>query len=224
MKEERAFERRMRRIEELVGELNAAPEGGLRVAALELVQLLMDLHGEGLERMMEVIAGRGEAGWAIIDELTQDGVASSLLLLYGLHPLDVETRVRGALEKVRPYLRSHGGNVELIGIEGDVVRLRLEGSCEGCPSSAMTLKLSIEEAICEAAPEVAGIISEGTASAATTGANGASSGLVQLTGRGFDPSQCMKPEALIEDRDEAMMKGETNGETTAGARQARARA
>ena len=62
--------------------------------------------------------------------------------------------MRGALDEVRPYLASHGGDVELLGVEDGVVRLRLEGSCNGCPSSAMTLKLAIEEAIARAAPDV----------------------------------------------------------------------
>ena len=70
-----------------------------------------------------------------------------LLLLHGLHPLDLEARVRQALDKVRPYLRSHGGNVELLGVDEGVVRLRLEGSCHGCPSSAATMRQTIEEAI-----------------------------------------------------------------------------
>jgi len=65
--------------------------------------------------------------------------------------------VRQALEEVRPYLRSHGGNVELLGVEGEVVRLRLVGSCDSCPSSAVTMKQTIEEAIFGTAPEVAAI-------------------------------------------------------------------
>jgi Fe-S cluster biogenesis protein NfuA/nitrite reductase/ring-hydroxylating ferredoxin subunit len=84
------------------------------------------------------------------------------LLLHDLHPVDLPTRVLGALENTRPYLKSHGGNVELVGIdEPGVVRLRLQGSCHGCPSSAMTLKLAIEQAIQEAAPDVTAIVVEG---------------------------------------------------------------
>ena len=87
--------------------------------------------------------------------------AMGLLLLYGLHPVPLETRVMGALDKVRPYLDSHGGNVELLGVADGVVRLRLQGSCKTCPSSAMTLKLAIEEAVYAAAPDVAAIEAEG---------------------------------------------------------------
>ncbi len=77
--------------------------------------------------------------------------------------MDVETRVLGALDEVRPYLESHGGNVQFLGIEGDVARVRLEGSCDGCPSSTMTLKLAIEEAVQKAAPELEGVEAEGVA-------------------------------------------------------------
>jgi Fe-S cluster biogenesis protein NfuA/nitrite reductase/ring-hydroxylating ferredoxin subunit len=83
-----------------------------------------------------------------------DELVAHLLLLHGLHPVPLEDRVQGALDEVRPYLESHGGGVELLGIEADVVQLRLEGSCSGCPSSTMTLKLAIENAIQKAAPEV----------------------------------------------------------------------
>ncbi|MEJ7843606.1 MAG: NifU family protein, partial [Rubrobacter sp.] len=92
-----------------------------------------------------------------------DELVSHLLLLHGLHPLDVETRVVQALEEVRPYLQSHGGNVEFLGVENGVARLRMQGSCDGCPSSAMTLKLAIEEAVLKAAPDLDGIEAEGVA-------------------------------------------------------------
>src|SRR6185295_570875 len=124
----------------------------------------------------------------IVDQLAQDELIASVLLLYDLHPVDLETRVRGALEKSRPYLKTHGGNVELVGIdEGGVVRLRMQGSCHGCPSSAVTLKLAIEQAIHEAAPDVSAILVEGQAvpgrpdtpeliTLGSTATNGSSSG------------------------------------------------
>src|SRR5262249_42532332 len=77
------------------------------------------------------------------------------------HPLDVGTRVRQALERVRPQLGAHGGDVSLLGVWDGVVRLRLEGSCHGCPSSTVTMKLAIEQAVTEAAPEVTAIEVEG---------------------------------------------------------------
>lgn len=159
--EEKDFQKRIQRVEQLVQEIEASADSETRARALELVQSLMDFHGAALERMMELVAETGEAGYAIFDGFAADEMSSSMLLLYGLHPLSIETRVMRALDKVRPYLSSHGGNVELLGVNDGVVHLRFEGSCKGCPSSAMTLKLAVEEAIYESAPDVISIEADG---------------------------------------------------------------
>jgi Fe-S cluster biogenesis protein NfuA/nitrite reductase/ring-hydroxylating ferredoxin subunit len=86
--------------------------------------------------------------------LPEDTVVSHLLLLHGLHPLPIEARVHQALEKVRPYMESHGGNVELVSVDDGVVRVRLQGTCGTCPASSITLKLAVEDAIHESAPDV----------------------------------------------------------------------
>jgi Fe-S cluster biogenesis protein NfuA len=111
----------------------------------ELVQAVVELYGEGLRRI--VAAGMPA-------ELAGDEVIGHLLLLHGLHPVPVEERVGEALDEVMPYLQSHGGGVELLGVEDGVVRLALEGTCNGCPSSSVTLKLAIEEAVYKHAPDV----------------------------------------------------------------------
>lgn len=157
------FVSRMQQVEGLIRKIDNLPDAAARASAMELVQSLMDFHGAGLDRLMEIVAEAGEAGYSIFDSFASDDLVGSLLLLYGLHPVPLETRVMQALDKVRPYLDSHGGNVELIGITDEVVRLRLEGSCKSCPSSSMTLKLAIEEAIYAAAPDVAAIEAEGVA-------------------------------------------------------------
>jgi Fe-S cluster biogenesis protein NfuA len=105
------------------------------------------------------------SGPSAVSEFAADGLVASLLLLHGLHPVDFGTRVRSALDSVRPLLRSHGGGVELLGVADGVVRLRLEGSCHGCPSSAQTLRDAIETALYEAAPDLAGLEVEGAAPA-----------------------------------------------------------
>jgi Fe-S cluster biogenesis protein NfuA/nitrite reductase/ring-hydroxylating ferredoxin subunit len=158
------------RIEGLIRKIENLPDAEARASSVELVQSLMDFHGAGLDRLMELIAEAGEAGYSIFDKFAADDLVGSLLLLYNLHPVPLEERVMQALAKVRPYLDSHGGNVELIGITDEVVRLRLQGSCKSCPSSSMTLKLAIEEAIYAAAPDVVAIEAEGiTAQPAPTG-------------------------------------------------------
>jgi Fe-S cluster biogenesis protein NfuA len=145
------------RIEALLG---AAAAGGAvaRERAEELVRLVADLYGAGLERMLDLLHDRGQLDADTLDALAADDLVASLLLVHGLHPYDVRQRVEQALADVRPYLGSHEGDVELLEITADgVVRLQLLGNCDGCPSSSVTLKLAVEAAIEAAAPEVTGI-------------------------------------------------------------------
>lgn len=165
------------RVETLLEEVDALADPAGRAKATEVAQALLALYGEGLERIVAVLA-RGDEDGRLAAELSDDELVSHLLLLHDLHPVPVEARVHGALEGVRPYLESHGGNVELVGIASGVVRLRLEGSCSGCPSSTMTLKLAIEEAIRKAAPEIEEIEAEGVAEYEHVPAAGP--GLIQL--------------------------------------------
>jgi Fe-S cluster biogenesis protein NfuA/nitrite reductase/ring-hydroxylating ferredoxin subunit len=149
------------RVEGLLEEVEALGDPAAREMATEVAAALLDLYGAGLERIVERVAERDDG--TLATSLADDELVSHLLLLHGLHPVPVETRVRDALEEVRPYLESHGGNVELLSVADGKAHLRLEGSCSGCPSSAMTLKLAIEEAIGKAAPEVERIEAEGVA-------------------------------------------------------------
>jgi Fe-S cluster biogenesis protein NfuA/nitrite reductase/ring-hydroxylating ferredoxin subunit len=149
------------RTEQLLEELERLPDGPARDTATETIAALLDLYGEGLGRIVETVAERDSGELA--DALTSDELVAHLLLLHGLHPVPLAQRLAGALDEVRPYLESHGGNVELLAVEDGVVRLRLEGSCSGCPSSTVTLKLAIENAIRGAAPEIGEIVAEGVA-------------------------------------------------------------
>jgi Fe-S cluster biogenesis protein NfuA/nitrite reductase/ring-hydroxylating ferredoxin subunit len=158
--DDQGLQERVARMETLLGEIESLTDPNARSKAAEMAQVLLELYGEGLARMMEVIA-QGEKSERAFEAFAEDELVSHLLLLHGLHPLDMETRVVRALEEVRPYLQSHGGNVELLGIEEGVARVRMEGSCDGCPSSAVTLKLAIEEAVLKAAPDLEGIEAEG---------------------------------------------------------------
>ena len=160
--DDREVRERVSRIEALLAELESL-EDPAQTTALAAVEALVDLYGEGLTRIVEHVAksDRGELAAAFSD----DELVSHLLLLHDLHPSGVEERVRQALEEVRPYLHSHGGDVELVGVENNVAYLRLEGSCSGCPSSAMTLRLAVEDAIRKAAPELEQIEAEGVSEA-----------------------------------------------------------
>ncbi len=157
----REHQRRAERIETLIQEVSAFPDPRARATTEELLQALLDMYGEGLARILELTAQTEAPGHALIETFTKDDLLASLFLLHGLHPVDIETRIAGALVEVRPYLKSHGGNVELVKVENSVAYLRLEGSCHGCPSSTITLKLAIEEAIYKAAPDLDGLQVEG---------------------------------------------------------------
>ncbi|MDQ1651916.1 MAG: hypothetical protein QOI35_1116 [Cryptosporangiaceae bacterium] len=140
--------------------LAASAAGGAvaRERAEELVRIVADLYGAGLERLLELAHQRGALTGEVLDALAADDLVASLLLVHGLHPYGVETRIEKALDGVRPYLGSHGGDVEFLGVTAEgVARLRLLGSCDGCPSSSVTLKLAVEGAIEAAAPEVVAI-------------------------------------------------------------------
>src|SRR5438876_2752943 len=148
------------RIEELLASLRSRG-GAAADTAEELVRLLVGMYGDGLAAIMAALAEEGEPGWAVTDRLTADPLVEGLLLLHGLHPLDVDTRVQRALDQVRPYLGSHAGGVQYLGVTEGVARLRLEGSCHGCPSSTVTVRLAIEGAVQDAAPEVTEVVVEG---------------------------------------------------------------
>lgn len=126
-----------------------------RERAEELVRLTADLYGAGIERILDIVHEAGHLDDEVAAALAGDDLVASLLLVHNLHPYDVGLRVEQALASVRPYLGSHGGGVELLAVtETGTVRLRLLGSCDGCPSSSVTLKLAVEGAIESAAPEV----------------------------------------------------------------------
>jgi Fe-S cluster biogenesis protein NfuA/nitrite reductase/ring-hydroxylating ferredoxin subunit len=148
------------RIEELLTALRSRG-GAAADTAEELVRLLVGMYGDGLAAIMAALAEEGEPGRAIIDRLTADPLVEGLLLLHGLHPLDVDARIQRALDQVRPYLGSHAGGVQYLGVTDGVARLRLEGSCHGCPSSTVTVQLAIEGAVQDAAPEVTEVVVEG---------------------------------------------------------------
>jgi Fe-S cluster biogenesis protein NfuA len=149
------------RVEELLAALRTSAGGKVAATAEELVGLLVGLYGDGLAQIVKMLREQGDAGAATLARLAEDPLVESLLLLHGLHPLDVDQRVQRALDQVRPYLGSHAGGVEYLGVTDGVARLRLEGSCHGCPSSTVTVQLAIQGAVEAAAPEVTQVVVEG---------------------------------------------------------------
>ncbi|HKE76207.1 MAG TPA: NifU family protein [Acidimicrobiales bacterium] len=144
------------RIERLLDDLQSADP---RVSALaeELVRAVTDLYGGGLARVVEIVGEHaGDRAPDVLDGLADDELVASLLLVHGLHPESLTARVEAALAGVRPLLAQHDGDVELLDLDAGAgaVLLRLLGSCDGCPSSAVTLQHAVERAIVEAAPEI----------------------------------------------------------------------
>lgn len=159
MAEKREFTRRADRIEELVSRVENTGDPATRAVAQELLQAVIELHGVALDRILDAVASLPQ-GEAAIERMAEDDLVSNVLSLHGIHPVPLEVRIAAALDKSRPYLKSHGGDVELVSIEDGTVHLRLHGTCGTCSSSAETLKSTVESAIYDAAPEVVTVISE----------------------------------------------------------------
>jgi Fe-S cluster biogenesis protein NfuA/nitrite reductase/ring-hydroxylating ferredoxin subunit len=158
------------RVESLTAQLDELPDAHAREVAQDLVAAVIAMYGDGLRRITETIMAAREAGATIMDELTQDGAVASLLLIHDLYPASLEERVIEALDTVRPYMESHGGNVELIGIDDGVARLKLQGSCHGCAASRATLELAIKQALEEHCPDLEGLEVEGVVEEPVRGA------------------------------------------------------
>jgi Fe-S cluster biogenesis protein NfuA len=141
------------RIEQLLDELQSTADVRSRQRVEELLRLITDLYGAGLSRILDIV---GERCPDAVTALVSDDLVGSLLLVHELHPDSLVVRVEGALARVRPLLARHEGDVELLDIDpaAAAVRIRLLGSCDGCPSSAVTLTSAVERAIREAAPEI----------------------------------------------------------------------
>jgi Fe-S cluster biogenesis protein NfuA/nitrite reductase/ring-hydroxylating ferredoxin subunit len=142
------------RIQKLLERIEALPYPGAKELIQECMEAVLAFYGQGLSRILQVVNKAGPEGGKVYRELIHDDVIKGLLLIHDLHPLDLEARLRDALDKVRPYLKSHGGNVELISLENEVAKLRLQGTCKSCASSSVTLELAIRHAIEQACPDL----------------------------------------------------------------------
>ncbi len=159
MDSEKEFQEKMRKLGTLVGELDQMPGGGSKVATRELVQLLMEVHRTGLERIMELVfdGGKEQAGTAAINKLGQDPIVRNLLLLYSLHPDDLETRVRQALEAVRGRLRKVDREVKLVSIQDGAVQLQVQTTRHAHASKIKDLRSIVEGSVYDLAPDVASL-------------------------------------------------------------------
>jgi Fe-S cluster biogenesis protein NfuA/nitrite reductase/ring-hydroxylating ferredoxin subunit len=144
------------RVQELTGRLEHLEDADCRELAEQLTGAVVQMYGAGLERIVELIEDEETRARLAADELV-----AGLLMIHDLYPVPLEERVVQALDTVRPYMESHGGNVELLGIEDGIVKLRLEGSCKSCRASSSTLELAVQQALQQFAPDLLGMDVEG---------------------------------------------------------------
>jgi Fe-S cluster biogenesis protein NfuA/nitrite reductase/ring-hydroxylating ferredoxin subunit len=156
-----APEQLVERVQDLQTRLESSGNSSTRALAEELVAAIVQLYGAGLERIVGALMEAGTDGERIAASLAEDELVATLLLIHDLHPVPLEQRVQYALDSVRPYMESHGGNVELLSLERGVARIHLRGSCSDCSASSVTLELAIKQALEEMAPDLAGLEVEG---------------------------------------------------------------
>jgi hypothetical protein len=157
------FQALTQKVDELVQRVTALPETEARTAALELLQSVMDLHGAGMSRIVELLSETGDAGRSSLDKIGADPMVGGLLVLYGIHPVPTEDRVRRAIEGLAPELKKQGVIATFLGFADDLVRLKVDTKAQ--LSSPEKLRTTIEQAILSAAPEISDIVIEGLAPA-----------------------------------------------------------
>src|SRR5580700_2367257 len=156
-------EQLVERVQDLQAQLESTGDLAPRELTEELVSAVVQMYGAGLERIVDSLLAAGSEGERIASSLADDPLVATLLLIHDLHPVPLERRVQQALDSVRPYMESHGGNVELLSLQDGVARLHLRGSCSDCSASSVTLELAIKQALEEAAPDLVGLEVEGVA-------------------------------------------------------------
>jgi Fe-S cluster biogenesis protein NfuA len=152
------FQAHTERIERSLQEVNDLTDDHARNSALDLMQAVMDLHGAAMSRTIELLSC--ESGRGALAKLSDDPLLCGLLVLYGVHPLCLQDRVRAAIEKLRPQLQKLGTSLELVSADENAVRIKLQNSKPDAHASE-SLQSTIARAIREAAPEVVDIAIEG---------------------------------------------------------------
>ncbi len=143
-------------LEALMLEIESTPDNRERQKLFGLIQPVVDLHREALQRVVEIV--RESGGEHVLEKFAADDLLGDLLRGYELMPTqDIQTRVLVALDEARPLLHSHGGDVELVEMRGRIAILQLTGSCQGCASSLITLKRGVEATLFRLVPDLRGV-------------------------------------------------------------------
>jgi Fe-S cluster biogenesis protein NfuA len=151
------FQEQIKRLSELVTQFEQMPDSPQKTTGKELVQHLMEVHAQGLERMLEIAFESSEGGETLIDRLGKDDVAGGLLLLYSLHPDALETRVQTAVDRMRPKLRKLSCTIDLLSVDEGAVCVRVNKSGHSCGSNTGELRSMVESGVYELAPDVASL-------------------------------------------------------------------
>lgn len=175
-------------LETLFRRAEAHPDPAVRELVLDIAEAVMHLHHDALFRVVTLLRNV-PGGDRVLEVLRGDLIVGTLLAEHGLleevpvepqaeptaaapGPTDravaagepaLAERVTAALDRIRPYMHGHGGDVEVLEVRDGTVRLRLAGACHGCAASLVTLRAGIEQALREAVPEVRRIEVEGLA-------------------------------------------------------------
>ncbi|MBI5033731.1 MAG: NifU family protein [Chloroflexi bacterium] len=139
------FNAALQRLDELVQEFDELPFPDVREKAFEMLQLIDAVHRESLGRLIAFIHQQGHP--ELVLRAAHDPAVQTLLHLYDFLPTEDREQVELALEAIRPYIHSHGGQVQVLGVEEGIVHLRLTGTCHGCAGSVNTLQRGIEVAL-----------------------------------------------------------------------------
>lgn len=159
--QEQDAEDMMAQLNALLEELEQYPDSEVREKALDLVQIIIQLYGEALRRVIDTVNAL-PLKEEMLSRLLEDEVVRAMLTIHGLLPIDLRERVAAALKQLRALLLSQGADVDLIGVENGVALLRLVRSGKGAPPVA-TLKAEIEKHLMEAAPDLVGVEIDGLA-------------------------------------------------------------
>jgi Fe-S cluster biogenesis protein NfuA/nitrite reductase/ring-hydroxylating ferredoxin subunit len=127
-----------------------------REAAEQLQAAIEGFHRPALVHIVRTLRA-DPRGKELLFQLVDEPSVRSVLALHGIIRADPLTRATTALQSVRPYLQSHGGDVELVELDGPTAVVRLHGSCNGCSMSAVTLREGVEQALVEGVEEITGI-------------------------------------------------------------------
>jgi hypothetical protein len=144
---------RLEQLERLIHEMEEGPESPARARARQIVRAALDLHTDALARMLEIVRTGAAAGPALVDALAADPLVAGLLLLHGLHPLDLKTRVRAAVEDLAPVLRGQAARVAFVAVDDGAVRVRVERDAGRAGLPAAALRTRVEESILAIAPD-----------------------------------------------------------------------